>query len=431
MSAASRSFCALFLALWASLSPAAAAPAPARSPYQLLVQPGAGPGPVLSLIRQAKHSIRLELYLLTQQPVIDALAQARRRGVQVRVLLEERPYGGDASARSAYHYLQQAGINVRWANEAAFRFTHEKALIVDTRTAGIFSFNLTYSGLERNREFGVIDRNRADAATLARVFDADWVRKRPAFSSPRLVVSPYNARGDFDKLIARARHTLDIYAEELDDSSIELRLDAAKKRGVRVRVITTDDSGGVEALRVAGIPVTLMAHPYVHAKAMVADGHLFFVGSENISTTSLDDNREAGILLDNRALAGRIERVFNADWAANRSSGGTAPPPPPPTGHHGALSVRVSASPTSVRRGQELTIRAQTSPGAACTVRVTYPDGYVSRARSLAGTRLAGGTGTVSWSWHEGSTVSGVGHASVTCTLRGQTGQGTASFTIQ
>lgn len=407
-------------------------PTAAAASLQVFTEPGSGVSPVTSLIRTARHSLRLEVYLLTDRAVINALAQAHRRGVDVRVMLEERPYGAGRYAQSGYRSLQAAGVTVRWANEAAFTYTHEKAMVIDDRVAGIFTFNLSVSGLERNREFGVIDNRSADAHTLAAIFDADWVRRSAKIGSTRLVVSPQNARRDFDTLIDGARHTLDLYAEEVDDSGVESRLIAARRRHVRVRLITSADSAGVENLRRAGIAVTIMTSPYVHAKAMVADGSRVFIGSENVSTTSLDHNRELGIMLADSGVAAVVEHTFAADWASSGRSSSPPPPPsssPPPSGS--GLPVRVTATPGSVTRGQDLTITTSTAPGASCAIQVTYPDGYVSRAASLQGSRTASSAGTVSWSWHVGSTVTGTAHAAVTCTLGSRTASGSTAFEIR
>lgn len=362
--------------------------------------------------------------MLTDRPVEAALGRAAQRGVQVRVMLEERPYGGERYAREAYDALRAEGVNVRWANERAFTYTHEKALIVDTRVAGIFTFNLTGSGQFRNREFGVIDHAAPDARTLAAVFDADWSR-RPAHVRPgRLVLSPINSRGDLDRLISGAHRTLDLYAEEVNDADLEARLIGDARRHVRVRLITSGDSAGVSALRSGGVHVFVMSSPYVHAKAIVADGSRVFIGSENISFTSLNRNREAGILVTDRAVANVVARTFNADWRGESSAG--SPPPPPTTSNHG---VQVTASPASVSRGRLLTITARTASGASCGITVTYPDGYVSRAYALRGQKTAAG-GTVSWSWHVGSTVTGTARAAVTCTAGGRTESGSTTFQI-
>ncbi|MGH2449636.1 MAG: phospholipase D-like domain-containing protein [Chloroflexota bacterium] len=403
----------------------AVTPARATNGPTVFFEPGAGDAPVIALIGRARHSIRLEVYELTDTAVEDALGRARRRGVRVRVLLEERPFGGERYASAAYLALRQQGISVRWANEGAFRFTHEKAIVIDGRLAGIFTFNLTYSGTGSNREFGVIDPRVADASALAKIFDADWSRRSPRTHLGRLVISPINARSRLSGLINGARHTLDVYAEEVEDSGLEADLIAARRRGVRVRLITSSDSAGVEMLRGGGVGTAILSSPYIHAKAIVADGKRVFIGSENISTTSLDDNREAGIILG-RTAARTVERVFSGDWAL----GGGSIPSSRPVHIRGPFRVRVRVSPSPVRRDELLTIAAVTHPGADCSVTVTYPDGYVSRAHSLAGERRADG-GRVEWSYDEGSTASGTASASVTCTLGAHRATGRATFTIR
>ena len=56
-------------------------------------------------------------------------------------------------------------------------------------------------------------------------------------------------------------------------------------------------------------------HPNVHAKTVIADGQRAFVGSQNLTATSLDRNREVGILIDDPAAIQRLQQVFEADWS--------------------------------------------------------------------------------------------------------------------
>jgi hypothetical protein len=245
-------------------------------------------------------------------------------------------------------------------------------------------------------------------------------------------MSPINARHTFQTLIDGARHTLDLYAEEVGDASIEAHLTAAAHHHVRVRLITSASSAGVDTLRRGGVKVDIMTRPYVHAKAIVADGARFFIGSENISATSLDHNREAGIALTDPGLAAEVERTFIADWNGHNTPSGTAAPSPTSTLTHArsGLTVRVTAEPPTVTRGRTLTITATTSPGAICTIRVTYPDGYVSRAASLRGSRTAGGDGAISWTWRVGSSATGTARADISCQLGARTATGSATFDI-
>ncbi|MDQ2745334.1 MAG: phospholipase D-like domain-containing protein [Chloroflexota bacterium] len=402
------------------------------SPLQIVVQPGAGVQPVLSLIKQARSSIRLEVYLLTSRDVVGALSAARQRGVKVRVLLEERPFGGSRYARLGYAALQAAGVPVRWANESAFTYTHEKSMEIDDRVAGIFTFNLTSSGLYHNREFGVIDSYPFDARTIGAIFDADWNRRGPRIADPVLAVSPVTSRRAFQVLIDTARHTLDLYAEEVDDAGIEAHLAGAERRGVHIRLITSQTSAGVDTLQRAGIRVKILPQPYIHAKAMVADGARIFIGSENISATSLDQNREMGIVTVDRRLARVIEQTFAIDWSSRGSTtgGNSSSQATPGPRSYGTLTVSVSLRPLSISLGDSLTIAVRTRPGAACQAHLLYPNGFASHTRSLRDSRTADGSGAVQWLSRIGTRSKGTGRVTVSCRLGNAAGSGSATYQI-
>jgi phosphatidylserine/phosphatidylglycerophosphate/cardiolipin synthase-like enzyme len=75
---------------------------------------------------------------------------------------------------------------------------------------------------------------------------------------------------------------------------------------VRVRIVCTGD-GDVCRLRAGGVQVVADKALYIHAKAIVADGATVFIGSENISSTSLDKNREMGLILTDHAVVATVE----------------------------------------------------------------------------------------------------------------------------
>ncbi|HLL51444.1 MAG TPA: phospholipase D-like domain-containing protein, partial [Thermomicrobiales bacterium] len=60
--------------------------------------------------------------------------------------------------------------------------------------------------------------------------------------------------------------------------------------------------------------VRLASGHYIHAKIIVADGERAFVGSQNLSATSLDQNRELGIIVDDPVNLARLMRTFEADF---------------------------------------------------------------------------------------------------------------------
>src|SRR5579875_972049 len=213
---------------------------------QVFVEPDAGTQPILDAINGATKSVWIEVYLLTDHDVINALESAANRGVQVRVLLELHPYGtGSTSPQTVLQELQSAGVQAEGSNPA-FHYTHEKAMIIDGSTLFVMSCNLTYTGLgggsSPDRDYGVIDTASADVQEAINIFNADWQRQTPTLTDPNLVVSPVNARSKLDGLIGGAHHTLYVEDEEMYDQQSENALISAAKSGVNVEVILPDSA---------------------------------------------------------------------------------------------------------------------------------------------------------------------------------------------
>ncbi len=283
----------------------------------VFVEPDNGRDPILDEIAAASHSIRLQVYLLSDQVIINALKEADQRGVDVRVMLENAPYGGAGNQPEVFVELQRAGIEVRWANPA-YRFTHIKTFIFDERVAVIMNLNLTRSAFTRNREFGVITTRPAEVQQALAIFEADWNRAQDPPDGP-LVVSPSSSRTEIQALIASATASLDIYAEVVSDRQIITLLEQAERRGVAVRLLVpTEEDENAHAvlfrLMDQGVDVRTVPGLYIHAKVIIADGRRAFVGSQNFTATSLDQNRELGIILDDPVSLHRISSVFEADF---------------------------------------------------------------------------------------------------------------------
>ena len=55
-------------------------------------------------------------------------------------------------------------------------------------------------------------------------------------------------------------------------------------------------------------------YPYIHGKMMIVDGARAYVGSENLSPTSLEKNRELGILISDAEALARLQSAFDQDF---------------------------------------------------------------------------------------------------------------------
>ena len=128
---------------------------------------------VLRAIAQAHSRIQMAAYLFTSSDVARALVQAKKRGVDVQVLVDWKGNFKE-EARYAQHalgILLNAGIAVRSID--VYPIFHDKYMVIDGRTVQTGSFNYTYSAAHRNAENVLVVWNAPD---LAAHYQADWQR---------------------------------------------------------------------------------------------------------------------------------------------------------------------------------------------------------------------------------------------------------------
>lgn len=304
--------------------PTAASFAQTDGAIGIYVLPDDGRDPILSEIAAAETSVTLQIYLLGDAAIIDALADAVDRGLAVRVLLEEHPFGGAGTEDAVFDELEQNGVAVRWG-DPEFRFSHVKTFVLDGHVAIIMNQNLTRSSFEQNRDFFAITTRSDEVRQAAMIFEADWNRTGAEVDGP-LLVSPTNSRDELLDLITGATVTLDIYAEVVRDEEIIAALTEAEGRGVTVRLIVSPDSASSDRgreerddLAEAGVEVLEAAGLYIHAKLVLVDDARVYIGSQNFTATSLDQNREIGILISDPYGLARVGDVFDADFEDGRA----------------------------------------------------------------------------------------------------------------
>jgi len=295
--------------------------------FSLITEPTDGITPVLSRIENAKSSIDLVMYALDDTQVEQALGAAEARGVKVRVLLNGGYYDQKEPANDAsYVALQKLNVPVEWT-PTSFALTHQKTLVVDGNDALIMTFNLQIKYYATGRDFAVDDTDPNDVAAIEKTFDADWSAPQNEYIAGQgddLVWSP-GSEDETLYLINSATSTLKIYNEEMDDTDVTNALVAAAARGVQVQVdmtYATDWKPAFTQLETGGVDVRTFASSskiiYIHAKMILADDTRVFIGSENFSDSSLNKNRELGIVLTSPAIIEQLDGVFSGDWAHAR-----------------------------------------------------------------------------------------------------------------
>ena len=288
----------------------------------LVVEPAAGFSSVYNLINGARHSIDVTMYEFSDTTAEHDLAAAAKRGVHVHVILDQREHSENSAA---YSYFGSHAVKVTWSSPK-YRYTHQKTLVVDGSEAVIMTANLTSQYYTTSRDFLVVDTNRADVAAITAVFNADFTQTavRPGDGSD-LVWSPTDSEGKLLGLINGAASSLRIYSEEMGDTTVENALIRAAKRGVDVQVCGENESGEYDSayskLARAGVHISYYSSSagfYIHGKVIEADygtAHAkVFIGSENFSNTSLNENRELGLIISSHAVMSAIAGTFASDF---------------------------------------------------------------------------------------------------------------------
>jgi phosphatidylserine/phosphatidylglycerophosphate/cardiolipin synthase-like enzyme len=274
---------------------------------KLFIVPDDTANPLIEAMRGARKSIEIAIFRMDRKDLERELAEAAKRGVAVHVLLASRNGGGEKSLHALEARLAAAGAVVSRTAEDLTRY-HGKFMIVDRERLYILAFNFTRSDLERARSFGVAVTHPKLVQEAVKLFLADAAHQPYAAGSGGLVVSPSNAREQLREFLKGAGRELLIYDPEISDKTM---LQILKKRaddGVKIRVIgeIKSGSGGMEVRA---------SHPLrLHARTIIRDREIAFLGSQSLRRLELDSRREVGIIFPNRAAVERLVQVFEEDW---------------------------------------------------------------------------------------------------------------------
>ena len=370
--------------------------------------PDNGENAIYNFVNSAASSIDVTIYELKDQTLENDLVAREKAGVNVRVIMDQAQKSYNTGA---YNVLTAGGVGVVWSS-TTFTYTHQKTITVDNDESYISSGNFDTTYYATSRDFGVFDTDPNDVAAVVAVFNADYAHTSITPSDgDDLVWSPTDSQTQLLSLINGAQHSLDIEQEEFSDTTLVNAIVADENRGVAVRVVIEDPSDYTSELNEvtsAGGKVTGYSSStgfYIHAKTVIADYGTStakaFVGSENFSSNSLNDNRELGLITTNSGVVSGLESAFSGDFSGSS------------TGKVAIFSPGTQTSPV----GSSVYLQVQGED--TCTGTLSY-----SATGLPAGLSISSSTGVIS------GTASTAGTSTVTVTGKDTTGPtGSASFT--
>jgi phosphatidylserine/phosphatidylglycerophosphate/cardiolipin synthase-like enzyme len=300
--------------------------------------------PLYALVNGATRTIDMTMYALQDTTFTADLVAACKRGVTVRVILDQN--NEKSNDTPAFNQLNaQPGCTAVWAN-TAFQVTHEKSFIVDGTTVAIMSLNLQQQYYSTTRDYALVETDANDIAAIQATFNQDFaagttsagVAGASDFSyqplpGTDLVWSPTTATTSMLAIINNATKTLYIENEEFSAPNIVSAIAAAASRGVTVIYIGEYSSSYVSkyaTVKSAGGNVYYYSSSngfYIHGKTVVADlglaSEAVYMGSINYSTASLTQNRELGVYITgNTTVSNPIAATIAATVVSDETQSG-------------------------------------------------------------------------------------------------------------
>lgn len=124
---------------------------------------------ILSLIVTAQRSIDIYNEEMADADVTNALADAAKRGVVVRIVMTD-----NKNWHGAFGRLTQAGAHVSTFAKKDPIYIHAKMIVADGTTAFVGSQNFSSNSLTKNRELGILLTASSSIAMLEQTFESDW-----------------------------------------------------------------------------------------------------------------------------------------------------------------------------------------------------------------------------------------------------------------
>lgn len=136
---------------------------------------------VVRAISTARHSICMAAFSFTSPKIMKSLIDAKRRGVDIRIVVDEKANQVPAS-KSAMNLLSNVGIPLRTIS--IYQIHHDKYIVVDGQHVETGSFNFTKSAADSNSENVVVVWNDAEnASRYTRHWESRWNKAQVWFPS--------------------------------------------------------------------------------------------------------------------------------------------------------------------------------------------------------------------------------------------------------
>lgn len=268
----------------------------AAKPDQVILAIGQRREAVLQVIRSARQRLLISVFRCTDVAVLDAIADALQREVDVRLLITPRARGWEKRLKELGAYLESMGAKVHPYSDPVVKY-HAKYLLADDGPALVGSLNLTAKCFGATCDFILVTHDPPIVSGLQEIFEVDWLAPHstlPTRQNQRLIIGPERARAQFTALLESARRSIRIIDHKLNDPVIQSLLKSKKAQGVDVQVLGSGQLGGLLS----------------HGKLILVDGRIAAFGSMALTALSLDFRREVAVIVEDPLCVRKLKDFY-------------------------------------------------------------------------------------------------------------------------
>jgi len=273
---------------------------------------------IILRINMAKSRVYVEVYMLTETRIKQALIDAKNRWLDVKIVLEKNPYKATNINNKHFSFLENAWINIVWSDPDDFSLNHSKFFIIDDEII-LSTWNFTYSTFAFNRDLFLFFNDKKLLSIFFKIFNKDFVWDKFSIYDSNLILSPNYSRGKFEILFNSAEKNIDMYFQYLSDEKLENLLIKKALEWIKIRIVVSKDfylerKDKIKKLEEKGIKIKYLKSVKMHSKAILIDDKYLFIWSVNFSRYSLDKNREIWVLLKNLDIISKFQNLFAIDF---------------------------------------------------------------------------------------------------------------------
>lgn len=318
---------------------------------------------MLEAIRNAKHHIHLQSFIIANDPIsrefMEALTAKAREGVPVRLLYDRfgstrALFGGLFRKVRSVPNFKVAGWTQANPLKRQFQINlrnHRKSLIIDGTRAFFGGVNIHDENTSAHKNGPIRDYHFETAGPIVQelqyTFLRDWYfitqespealltsqhfphAEHTGTVTGRLInTGPSDTNNTatetfFNSIILAKKQILAVTPYFVPPEDILRALRSAALRGVDVRLVVPKENNHryvgyasralYEDLLLAGVRIFERRPPFMHAKALVVDGEFALVGTANLDVRSLNLNYETFLAVYSPGFADTMKCIIHED----------------------------------------------------------------------------------------------------------------------